>query len=321
MSRWYYIDADTHEEVGPFSANELQQAVRDGHISSDTLVRADAERSLKAVDSRPASSVEITCEALHARHDGLTVTQLRLRRVAISIGLFLLITFPIALIRNWVGEATREAVLPSQVLPPDQPGIASTSTTSFVISGEPFQIPAPVGYTPLSRTSRSWPLVASSLPDGAALMATFLTSADANRDSSGQRPHLADYIAITSLSDLNRSPTGISLADQAYSGLRQQFLSQPQQELESALAQVRTQGVQAFSVVYADDLDDSSFVVVILVSQTVGGQSNIRATATGLAVRRNRLIQISATRPYSAAGDVSHARRNVEYVLGGIGRP
>ena len=107
---WYYVNADSNAEVGPLSGNELQQAVLDGHIADDTLVRSEANGRLKAIGPKPASRIEITYEALQAHQSGISLSQWRLRQFAKRTVYFLLVVVPIAFVSQAIREATRDDV-------------------------------------------------------------------------------------------------------------------------------------------------------------------------------------------------------------------
>jgi len=221
MKRWYYQSGDG--EIGPLTIDDVQAAAADGRIVSTTMVRAEASGGLREVGPQPADSIEVTHEAVQASNRGMTVAQWRRRRTIFKILLFMLITVPVAFVREWVGTSIRDPIKPARPLPQDELAIADESGVKFEISGEAFHAAAPEGFVPISYNSVAWPRLSQAIPDGAQLMAAFLTPSDAARKSVDE-VLLSKYVTITSLSGLNRSRSGLSASRDAFAAMRQQFL-------------------------------------------------------------------------------------------------
>ena len=96
--RWYFQHADG--EKGPFTAEEVQEAVKSGEITRETIIRADKAGPLREVSARSADKVALTYEAMNAKADGLSIGAYRLRNGAMTAVTTIIILFAAQAIRG-----------------------------------------------------------------------------------------------------------------------------------------------------------------------------------------------------------------------------
>lgn len=169
----------------------------------------------------------------------------------------------------------------------------------------------PNGFVRLRDESRDvWNEVKRFVPPRAELAAVFVTTDDMAQILLNERPELAEYIAITTISDANKLDATATRT--VFAALRKQFQSQIPIDFAEAARQInerladddanRTVGGSA--VVDYFDFGQDTFGLVMLVNQTIESETLIKTNCSAITLVQNKIVQVSTTRHYQNRDDV-----------------
>lgn len=208
----------------------------------------------------------------------------------------------------------------SNTIPPEKKSGTGVKTEIHA-AGATFVVSSPEGYVRLlDESSEGWREVRRFTPPRAEIAAVFVTTDDMAQILLKERPQFAQYILVTTVSDAN------NLNPQAtrtmFAAIRKQFQSQSQTRisLDEAARKINDRlasyddvksGIGGSAVVEYFDVGQQTSGLVMLVNQSIDGETRIKANCTAITLIQNKIVQVTATRHYQNRGDVSEAKKDV----------